>query len=294
MTAPESGDHDNLWDRMARRSRFSMPKALGMALCIACGMLASDATADSRTQFLIDRLKADDFRVRTNAALQLGGTNDPVAVQPLCGALDDSSDVVRTAAAAALQRLGKSEALPCLKSHKDKETNANVKAQITRAIEALGDGSSAGGGGADDPPKFVPTAKIYVALSPVSNRTNRPQGDVEKVVAGAIRQKLGAMPDYQLAPKQETPDAARAVISKRKFKSGYYLAIAVDPFDYSNGNLKVRVKVAISSYPGKDLKGEVPVGLTQTGVRPGDRGAEDNLMAMAAQRAIEQFAQFFQ
>jgi hypothetical protein len=81
-------------------------------------------------------------------------------------------------------------------------------------------------------------------------------------------------------------------MSKRKLK-GYYLAVRVEKFDYDGGNLRVRVKVAVFSYPGKDLRGEVPAGLTQTGVRPGDKGAEDNLMQMAAGRAVELFAQNF-
>src|SRR5579859_8034928 len=68
---------------------------------------ASDAAGDGRTDFLVQRLKADDFRVRTNAALALGATNDEAVVPPLCDALADASDVVRQAAAVALKRLNK-------------------------------------------------------------------------------------------------------------------------------------------------------------------------------------------
>jgi hypothetical protein len=265
---------------------------LAAFLALAGAVSATDAKADGRTQFLIDRMKAEDFRVRTNAALQLGSTGDVGAVQPLCGGLDDSSDVVRSASAVALKRLAKSEALPCLKKHKDTERSDDVKLQIARAIEGLEGGG--GGGGGDDAPKFVSTAKFYVSVSAITNNTGRPQSDVERVVASAIKAKLNASPDYQLAPKQESQEAARGVISKRKFKNAYYLGIKVEPFDYSGGNLRVRVSISIQSYPGRDLRGEVPVGLTQTGVRPGDKGAEDNLMNMAATKCVEQFAQFFQ
>lgn len=265
---------------------------LALAVAVTAALSPGRASADSRTQFLIDRLKAEDFRVRTNAALQLGQTSDGAAVQPLCGALDDSSDVVRSASAVALKRLAKAEALPCLKKHKESERNDDVKLQISRAIEGLEGGG--GGGGADEAPKFVSTAKFYVSMSPVANNTGRAQTDIEKVIASAIKSKLGALPDYQLAPRQETQEAARGVIAKRKFKNAYYLGIKVEPFDYSGGNLRVRVSISIQSYPGRDLRGEVPVGLTQTGVRAGDHGAEDNLMNMAATKCVEQFAQFFQ
>src|SRR5512140_557052 len=73
------------------------------ALCVAVA-IAPSARGDGRTSFLIDRLRSDDFRVRAQAALALGATNDDAAVQPLCGALSDGSDVVRQAGAAALKR----------------------------------------------------------------------------------------------------------------------------------------------------------------------------------------------
>jgi hypothetical protein len=259
-------------------------------LALVVAFASTDARADGRTQFLVDRMKAEDFRVRTNAALQLGQTGDPVAVPALCGGLDDSNDAVRSASAVALKRLGKSEGVACLKKHKDTERSDDVKLQISRAIEGL----EGGGGGGDETPKFVPTAKFYVSMSPITNSTGRAQGDIEKIVGGAIKAKLNGSPDHQLAPRGESQEAARGVIAKRKFKNAYYLSIKVEPFDYSGGNLRVRVSISIQSYPGRDLRGEVPVGLTQTGVRPGDHGAEDNLMNMAATKCVEQFAQFFQ
>jgi hypothetical protein len=108
-----------------------------------------------------------------------------------------------------------------------------------------------------------------------------------------LRDKLGELGGYQIAPENESADQARASINKRKLK-GFYLTVRVEKFDYSDGNLRVRVKVAVFTYPGKDLRGEVPSGLTQTGVSPGDKGAEDNLLKMAAARAVELFAQNFQ
>jgi hypothetical protein len=56
----------------------------------------------------------------------------------------------------------------------------------------------------------------------------------------------------------------------------------------------VRVKCAVFSYPGTDLRGEVPAGVTQRGVSPGDKSAEENLMQMAANKAVELFVQNFQ
>lgn len=258
--------------------------------------VATDLRADGRVQFLADRLKfppdagqADDFRVRTNAALALGATNDDAAVSPLCGGLDDPSDVVRQAAALALKRLGRSSAVDCLKRRAGVEPKTPVKLEIARAIEALDQGASGGGGAA---PAVVEGARFYVALSSVTNNTSRPTADVERVVKDAIGARLTQLGGYQIAPAGESNAVAKATIARRKLK-GYYLGIGVEKFDYTDGNLRVRVKIAVFSYPGRDLRGEVPAGATLPGARPGDKGAEDQLLTVVAGQAAELFAQNF-
>jgi hypothetical protein len=276
------------------------PVAVVLLAILALLFSAGRVMADGRTAFLIEHLRfppapgqPDDFRVRSSAALALGASNDDDAVAPLCDALGDPSEVVRQTVAVALKRLGRSSSLTCLRGRLPSEQNASVKLQLTRAIEAIE--SSSGGSATPDTSaaKQVANAKYYVALSQVTNNSSRPQGDVERVVLGAIRAKLDSFGTYQLAPVSESPEAARAAIARRKLKA-FYLSVMVEKFDYSDGNLRVRVKVAVFTYPGKDLRGEVPAGLTQSGVRPGDRSAEDNLMGMAAGRAAELFTQNFQ
>jgi hypothetical protein len=287
-----SNDGDSVVDRMTRtaaRVRW-LRAAFALASLVTALVLSPASRADSRTDFLIGRLRSDDFRVRTNAALSLGQTGDDSAVQPLCDALADASDVVRQAVAAALQRLAKPASAGCLQARLPNETSSAVKLQIQRAIDAVG-GSGGGSAGGSDPPKTVANAKYYIAFA-VSNQTTRSDAEVTSVVGNALRAKLGELGGYQLAPPSESPEQARAAMGKRKLK-GYYLAVRVEKFDYSDGNLRVRVKVAVFSYPGKDLRGEVPAGLTQTGVTPGDKTAEDNLVQMAAGRAVELFTQNF-
>jgi hypothetical protein len=273
-------------------------------LAVAMVLLTTSviAAADGRIDFLADRLRyppaagqPDDFRVRTNAALALGATNDDGAVPPLCRGLDDPSEVVRQAVAVGLKRLARSSSLDCLRRRASVESNSSVKLQIQRAIEAIeaagggGRGGSAGGGG--DAP-FVAGAKYYVSISPVANKTDRPQADVDRIVRGAVASKLAQFGEYQLAPAGESSAAAKAVLAKRQLK-GFYLAVSLDPLDYSDGSLRVRVRIAVFSYPSRDLRGEVPAGATLQGARPGDHGAEDQLMGVVAGRAAELFAQNF-
>lgn len=255
---------------------------------------AAHAQARPSIPFLVDRLKANDFKVRTNAALALGaveGDDSALVVEPLCGAIADPSDVVRQAAAAALKRVGRSEALSCLKTQLTSETSDPVRLQLTRAVEAI---EGAANVPANGPPKENPNAKFYISLSPIANSSGRSQSEIEAIVMKAIRDKLDASGQFQLAPTKESASEAKAAMAKRKLK-GLYLSITVDKFAYFDGKLKVTVRMAVFTYPGKDLRGQVPRSLTQDGVvmqgGQGDKGAEDNLLGMAAQSASDDFIQ---
>ncbi len=275
-----------------------------LALAVLASALAPRALfADDRTAFLIDRLRyppgpgqSDDFRVRSQAALQLGRTNADAALQPLCNALSDPNDFVRQAVAASLLRLGRSGALQCLRDRLGVETSDAAKGQIQKAIDGLaaagGGGGGGGGSGGAGALAHNPNAKYLVSLSRITNNTGRAGADVDRIVLGAIQDKLASIGNYEVAPAGQTPDVARAAMSSRHMK-GYYFSISVDAFDYSGGNLRVRVKLAIFSYPGKSLMGEVPVSPVQSGVSPGDKSSEDNLMQMAAAHAVELFASSF-
>jgi hypothetical protein len=275
--------------------RIGAPLLVLMALML----IASTAGADGRVSFLADRLKyppaagqPDDFRVRTNAALALGTTDSDDAISPLCGALDDPSEVVRQGVAVALKRLARQTARDCLQRRSGVETNANVRSQIKKALDALDTAGGAGGGGGETPSAHNANAKFYVSVSKVANNTTRSATDVQRIVSGAIASKLAELGEYQLAPAGESSDAAKAAIAKRQLK-GYYLGVSVDKLDYSDGNLRVHVKIAVFSYPGRDLRGEVPAGATLPGARPGDSSAEEQLMSVVAARAAELFAQNF-
>ena len=280
----------------ARAKRVAAVCAVvGLALAL---LVPLRAAADERVAFLAERLKyppgggqTDDFRVRANAAVALGATNDETAVAPLCDGLADPSDVVRQAAAVALKRLSRVTALDCLHARYVVENNATVKVQIQRAV-AASEAARMSATSAEAVPPYAARAKYYVAISPSANGTSRSRADVERIVRGSIASKLSELGEYQLAPAGETLDAAKAAIRRRKLK-GYYLGISVEKFDYIEGSLRVRVKIAVFSYPGRDLRGEVPAGATLPDARPGDQAAEDQLMSVVAAHAAELFAQNF-
>jgi hypothetical protein len=288
---------DSFWKSMrganvARNKAKMVRAALVVAAVVLAPFYSATASADAdRVKFLADKLSSDDPRVRTSAALALGASNDDAAVDPLCKALGDSTEVVRQASAVAMKRLGRSGAVPCLRARLDKESNDGVKIAIERALESISAGSGGGGGGgSDDKVKDNPSAKYYIALSTIANSTGRSQPEVESVVVKAIKAKLEAAGTIQIAPNKESAETAKDTLKKRKM-NGFYLAVAVDKFDYSNGNLRVKVKIGVFTYPGKSLLGNVDKTLTKEGVSSGDKSSEDQMLDMAAGLASEQFAQ---
>jgi hypothetical protein len=290
---------DSFWKSMrganVARNNANNAKRARAALVVAAVVLAPfysvTASADAdRVKFLADKLSSDDPRVRTSAALARGGSHHGGAREPLCKAIGDSAEVVRQASAVAMKRLGRSAAVPCLRARLDKESNDGVKIAIERAVESISAGSGGGGGGSDDKVKDNPSAKYYIALSTIANSTGRSQPEVESVVVKAIKAKLEAAGTIQIAPNKESAESAKDTLKKRKM-NGFYLAVAVDKFDYSNGNLRVKVKIGVFTYPGKSLLGNVDKTLTKEGVSSGDKSSEDQMLDMAAGLASEQFAQ---
>ena len=273
-------------------SPMAITKAF-FAFCALAVLSEGVASADeAKIAFLKDKLvesDRNDIKVRTSAALALGATNEDAAGEPLCGALGDSADVVRQAAAVALKRLNRPATLPCLQSREPNEKNDAARVAIHRAIEAIGAGAGGDSGGSD-PIRDNPSAKYYISLSTVANATGRQQTEIEKIVIVSMRKKLDAAGTIQLAPTAETPDKARSVMKGRGMK-GFYLAIAIDRFDYSEGNLRVKVKIGVFNYPNKALLGNVDKTLTAQGVSTADRSTEDRLLELAAGLASEQFAQ---
>jgi hypothetical protein len=242
------------------------------------------ASADGKVGYLLEQLKtATDFRVRTQAALALGASDDPSAVGPLCEALDDASNSVRSASAAALGKLKSPAGLPCLRSHLS-EANASVRSVIERSVEALQGAST----WPSKPPPPGPNDTFYVAIGPVADKTGRDDKTVEQLVGATMQEKLLSVRGYAVAPQGEAAPAARRIV-KQKSLRGYLLQTRVEPPRAGSNGLTVQVRVTMWSYPDKALQGEFSPKLTMQGASAGDKESEDSLIKMAIENAIESF-----
>lgn len=264
--------------------RISPALALMLALLIPVAA-PSTAHADPRTSFLIEQLKSDDYRVRTQAALALGSSGDDSAVQPLCEALKDSKSSVKAAAATALSKLGKVSGLPCLEAAAAKESSFTVKSQLQKSAKELKEASLPPG--LQKPPPPGPDSKYYVAIE-VTNKSGRPVAEIEPLVRGTMQTKLLGKKGYAVAPKGETSVQGGQIVKGKKLK-GFLITAIVEAPSYEGMDLKQVVRLTVWSYPGKALRGEYTLKLAQSNTSKGDTKSEDLLVKMCVEGGLENF-----
>ena len=262
-------------------------RALSVFAFLGTLLLSSLALAQtSDVERLIYNLaNNEDFRVRTQAALALGASKSDRAVTPLCSALGDSNTTVRAASAAALGRLALHAGQECLERRLGSEPSDVVKATIQKALDAIKNG---GAGGAE--PAFGSDSKFYISIGKTTDKTGRKSAEVDGIVRAAMTSKVGQTSGFVAAPVAETPADAKKRLTAHSGVKGFFLSPGVAPPDYSNGNLKVKIEVAMLTYPEKNLIGSYSVNLTEPGVSPGSTENENDLIRMAAERAIDKFA----
>ncbi len=245
-------------------------------------LLTRFAAAQDRVTRLAEQLaNSDDFRVRTQAALALGASKNKRAVSPLCSGLSDVSTTVRAAAAAGLGRLSLGGAA-CLKRRLSTESAASVRASIKKALSQIEDSEAA--------PAIGDATRYYVAIGKTADKTGRNGAQVDEMVQDAMRRAADSLDGFAIAPASESLGQARQLFAKHRQIKGFYLAPKVMAPQYSGGNLVIKVEVAIFSYPDKTLRGSLPIKLTQQDVADRDKTAEDELIKMAAERALEKFS----
>ena len=258
-------------------------RALSVLMFLGTLLLPSLAFAQGGD---LDRLiynlaNSEDFRVRTQAALALGASKNQRAVAPLCSALADLNTTVRAASAAALGRLAQSAGKECLQKRLGEESSDVVKATIQKALDVIKNG-----GGAE--PLFVSETKLYISIGKTSDKTGRGTGEVDGIVRAAMTAKIGGTPGCLAAPSGETKELAKKRLAAHAGVKGFFLSPVVTA-EYTGDGLKVKIDVAMATYPDNAVFGNFSLFLKQAGVAPGSTAEENELIYAAAERAIAKF-----
>ncbi len=211
---------------------------------------------------------ADDFLVRTQAALALGASGERAAVSPLCGGLDDANTTVRAAAAAALGRLALG-GRECLTKRLSREQTAEVRSVIERALSRL-----------EPPQQIGPSTKYYVAIGEVTNKTSRSTEALDRKVRAMLVKELGGLPGFVIAPKGETEAQAKALLAKHKGVKGIFVWPKVEVIAQGR-DLQIKLDLSLFSYPNKDFKGSLAQRVTSPDTSSSDVAAQDDLIDAA-------------
>jgi hypothetical protein len=114
---------------------------------------------------------------------------------------------------------------------------------------------------------------------------------VDDIVRAAVEQASSSLDGCVIAPRDEKTSEAGALTKKWKRLHAFFLWPKVNAPDYSGGKLTLRFEIAIFTYPGKALKGTIPVKLTMPDVSSQDKSSENDLIQRAAATAFERFTQ---
>jgi HEAT repeats len=183
---------------MQRRARLSV---LALGILLAGGPAGAQPTSD-----LIQKLgEGSDFRVRVQAALELGKTRGSAQREALESALDDENAAVRAAAAAGLKVMRDPLAVAALRRHETDGSPA-VRSQIKTTLEAL----QAGGGPAGTQGQSATRPDVIVQLGKIRSSSTMMTVTVLEDVARTSRQKLRELPGVAVMDEgKETAPSSR-------------------------------------------------------------------------------------
>lgn len=253
-----------------------------VAVAVVTAAMSARAESTDNNKLIRTLQSSEDFRVRTQAALSLGGSRSKEAVPALCQALQDDNSTVRAAAAAALGRLHLGGG-DCLEQQQKAEKNASVRAALKKAIVQLR---------TEPEPEFTPRTRYYVAIGKIVDNTGRTGADVSAMVLKAMQDAADTNGTITVAPTSETATQATKRLAAHKGVKGLYLMPKIGAPQYADRSVKLKVEVAYLTYPGKALLGMMGIPLSATGIRGKDQDVEDQLIVAAAERAIEKIMSF--
>jgi hypothetical protein len=250
---------------------------------LAIGLVVGWATTVRATDVgeLIERLEDGiDFRVRVQAALELGKTKDARARPPLEEALDDDNAAVRAASAAALKVLGDRRAIAALERHR-KDSSPAVRSQIESSIQSLLAAHSA---------ETKQKAEVLVQIGKFRNGSTTQSKSVVDDAERASRKKLEDLPGVEIVDDEPAPAARRngkaplplVMVSGRVKKLESYREGSAVIYAAS-------VEFVVHKMPGQTIKSVVSGSARASGSASSisDRRAMADLRRTALEAAIE-------
>jgi hypothetical protein len=167
---------------------------------------------------------------------------------------------------------------------------ATPRAEAPRAARAPEEPFAPDAGTSEVPLTVTEQTKYFIVIGALADRSGRTAHSVDSLVHDSMTAASRSLPNSAVAPASELEADSKGRLTPFPKVKSIFLSPRLAPLDYSNGNLKVKLEVAMFTYPNKQLIGNYSVTLTQQGVGTPDREKEDDLIRDTATRAMENFA----
>ena len=249
------------WQRSARGTRRRLATLL---LCLCCSVAHAE---DPRSTYLIKLLEgSSQFRVRAQAAISLGAVEaSHGAVDALNKALRDVHPAVRAAAATSLGRVGDASSKVALRVL-ERDSEEPVRSAAKAALAKLGSAPPPDSGGEPgQPPIPSGPALYYVAVAEPATRVPNVDKQVLLKAHAFIKQRVAQMQGVRLAPDSESTQAAEQVLKKQRLKGFYLDSSIVSVEKRPGGETRIAVSVIVATYPGRDMRAIMQGAATVTG-----------------------------
>ena len=243
---------------MGSRATRSAGIAL-MSLALACGFvcgLEKSSIAQDAVNTKHELVDSDDFRVRVSAALYLGKSKSPGALEALTHALSDPHPAVRTAVAVALRALGDSDAIGPLQRQLKKEDAPATHSQIATTIEALNHPTVTA--------PAQPSVKYAVKIGNMKNLTGVRGDQLGNVMKQAAHTRAASIPGAVVV---DDDTAAAQTHAPVLVLDGAVLKMTQESKTGGTVNFKAQVEFSVSKMPEHALKASLTGGATSIGTQ---------------------------
>jgi hypothetical protein len=167
----------------------------------------------------------------------------------------------------------------CIENRLARESDSKVKAAMQKALDRLAGPTVA-------EPQINSSTRYYIAIDKLSGPER-----LNGLVRGAFVKGIGDNRLVAVAPAGETVSQAERVLGAHSSAKGFLLSATAPKPVYADGQLRVKLSIAIMTYPDRAILGTFSQRLAMPGVNERDEQSEKELLIAAAESAMKKFLQ---